>query len=125
MIAYPQAEADTVLAKIVRSSDDVILGKTLDAFITSWNPAAERMYGYTAEETIGRPVSMLLPPERYQDLEMIMGVVRYRQATRRLDSFQDQLGRSTHRDMLRCVSSEAGRKRDRRRGGMTSRIPIS
>jgi PAS domain S-box-containing protein len=75
MIAWRQAEAEALLAEIVRSSDDAIFSKTLDAIITSWNPAAERMYGYTAEEAIGRPVSMLLPTERYQDLEMVMAKV--------------------------------------------------
>ena len=64
-----------MLAQILCSSDDAILSKTLDAVITSWNPAAERMYGYTSEEAIGRPVSMLIPPERYQDLGMVMARV--------------------------------------------------
>ena len=50
------------LAAIVESSDDVIASKTLDGVITSWNKGAERVLGYTAEEVIGRHVSMLMPP---------------------------------------------------------------
>ncbi|HKA98522.1 MAG TPA: PAS domain S-box protein [Streptosporangiaceae bacterium] len=50
------------LALIVESSQDAILTKTLDGVITFWNAAAARMYGYTAQEAVGRHVSMLAPP---------------------------------------------------------------
>ena len=49
------------LAAIVESSDDVIIGKTLDGIVTSWNQAAERLYGYTAEEMIGQSIVAHLP----------------------------------------------------------------
>jgi PAS domain S-box-containing protein len=51
------------LSAIVRSSQDAIIGKTLDGTVTSWNPGAERLYGYTADEMLGQPVSILAPAD--------------------------------------------------------------
>jgi PAS domain S-box-containing protein len=63
-------------AAIVESSDDAIISKALDGTITSWNPAAERMFGYTAEEILGKPISVLMPPERQDDMESILRRIR-------------------------------------------------
>lgn len=60
------------LASIVEASDDAIIGKSLDGTIISWNSGAERLYGYTAEEVVGRPVALLVPPDRADELEWIM-----------------------------------------------------
>ncbi|HTZ27901.1 MAG TPA: PAS domain S-box protein [Streptosporangiaceae bacterium] len=65
------------LASIIQSSHDAVISKTLDQVITSWNPAAQRLYGYTAEEMIGRPVWALFPePEREREMKMLAAVVR-------------------------------------------------
>ena len=65
-LAHRQRADDAVrkLAAIVESSDDAIISKTLDGAIASWNSGAVRVYGYAAEEAIGRPVAMLCPAER-------------------------------------------------------------
>jgi PAS domain S-box-containing protein len=65
-------DAADLLAAIVNSSDDAIIGKTIDGVITTWNPAAERMYGYTAEEIIGQPITVLCPPDRVAEIQEIL-----------------------------------------------------
>jgi two-component system CheB/CheR fusion protein len=69
-------EALLRLACIVESSDDAIYSKDLDGFVTSWNSGAERMYGYAAEEIVGKSVSMLCPKERLQEEEKILNRLR-------------------------------------------------
>jgi len=59
--------SDRYLANIVSSSGDIIVSKTLDGIVTSWNAAAERIFGYTAEEMIGKSISVIVPPERQSE----------------------------------------------------------
>src|SRR5687768_16027634 len=80
------------LAAIVESSDDAIVSNTLDGIITSWNPAAQRLFGYSPEEVIGRPISILAAPDRANEipanLERIRrgeNVDRYETVRRRKD----------------------------------------
>jgi two-component system, OmpR family, sensor histidine kinase VicK len=64
------------LAAIVESSNDVVIGKTLDGIVTSWNQAAEQLYGYTAEEMIGQSIVRIFPPERLDEFSDIMDRIR-------------------------------------------------
>ncbi|MFF4399569.1 PAS domain S-box protein [Streptomyces sp. NPDC001480] len=65
------------LAALVESSQDAILAKTLDGYITYWNAAAGRLYGYTAEEAIGQHVSLLAPAERQDDIRALLKRLRH------------------------------------------------
>jgi PAS domain S-box-containing protein len=73
------------LAEIVDSSDDAIIGKTLDGVIISWNKGAERLYGYLADEVVGRPIAILIPPDRPDELPQIMAQLRHGE---RVDHFR-------------------------------------
>jgi two-component system CheB/CheR fusion protein len=65
-----------LLAAIVENSQDAIISKTLFGTITTWNRSAERIYGYKAEEVIGRPISLLLPPDRPNEVNEILARLR-------------------------------------------------
>jgi PAS domain S-box-containing protein len=69
-------EARQRLASIVESSDDAIISKDLNGILVTWNEAAERLFGYTAEEAIGRPVTMLIPEDRQGEEPEIMSRIR-------------------------------------------------
>jgi PAS domain S-box-containing protein len=65
-----------LLASIVASSDDAIISKDLDGIITSWNKGAEKLFGYTAEEAVGKPVTILIPPDQHHEENMILERIR-------------------------------------------------
>jgi PAS domain S-box-containing protein len=64
------------LSSIVEFSDDAIISKNLDGTITSWNKGAERLFGYLAEEAIGKPVTILIPADRQYEEDAILKVIR-------------------------------------------------
>jgi PAS domain S-box-containing protein len=64
------------LAQVVESSDDAIVSKDLSSIITSWNPAAERIFGYTAEEAVGRSIRMLIPAHLQDEEDVVMSKIR-------------------------------------------------
>jgi len=85
-------DANRRLAAIIESSGDAIISVDLDERITSWNKEAERLFGYSADEMIGKPITVLVPPDRHnQELEIMERlrrgerIVRYETANRRKD----------------------------------------
>lgn len=82
------------LASLVESCDDAIIGKTLDGTIVSWNAGAEQLYGYAADEIIGRSVLVLFPPYRPQELPEIMDKIRSGERVRRLETVRVRKDRS-------------------------------
>ncbi len=74
-----------LLHAIVASSEDAIVSKTLDGIITSWNPGAEHMFGYTAEEAIGQSIRIIIPPELQAEEDYILGQIRH---GRRIQHFE-------------------------------------
>ncbi len=77
--------AGELLASIVESSEDAIISKTLDGIIDSWNVGAERLFEYPAAEAIGKPITLIVPPERLDEEEMILQ--RLRQG-KRVEAFE-------------------------------------
>ncbi len=67
-----EAQASAVLSAIIDSSDDAIISKDLNGVIRSWNQGAERLFGYTAAETIGQSIVMLIPPDRLEEEPKIL-----------------------------------------------------
>ena len=79
--APPDAPADgdavqARLAAIIDSSDDAIVSKTLDGIVTSWNRAAERLFGYPADEVVGRSITLIIPPDRLSEEDEVLRRVR-------------------------------------------------
>ena len=88
-----QAEdAKGLLAAIVESSDDAIISKSFDGYITSWNTGAERLYGYSAEEALGKPVAMLCTAEGAKEIPHILEQVRTSQQLRHYETTRVRKG---------------------------------
>lgn len=75
-MSISDSETQAFLASIIESSDDAIISTSLDGIVTSWNLAAERIFGYRAAERIGRPISDLTVPERCEDMQRILEEVK-------------------------------------------------
>jgi PAS domain S-box-containing protein len=102
-------EDHTRLAAIVDSSDDAIVGKTLDGIITSWNRAAERMFGYTAAEAIGQHITLIIPPELHAEEEDVLARIRHGEKVHHFETVR----RTMHGQLLNLslsVSSQRCRR---------------
>ncbi len=82
------ADARAQLAAIVNSTDDAILGATLDGVILTWNAAAERLYGYSAAEIIGQPRVLIVPDDRREELERVGAVVARGQSVAHVETIR-------------------------------------
>ncbi len=107
-------QAETVrarLATIVESSSDAILSKTLDGVITSWNKGAEKMFGHTAEEIVGRSVSVLIPADRSDELGPFLEWIQLEEAVGPFETVRVRKdGRSVQVSLtLSPIKDEAGR----------------
>src|ERR1700679_4037365 len=80
-----EIEAQAYLAAIIMSSDDAIISKDLNGNITSWNPAAERIFGFTAEEAVGKHISLIIPQDKLTEEDYIIGQIRQ---GNRIDHFE-------------------------------------
>lgn len=72
----PVEEKQAMLAAIITSTDDAIISKTLDGIITSWNPAAIKMFGYTEEEASGKHISLVIPDDRLDEENFIISKIK-------------------------------------------------
>ena len=79
-------ESSRRLAAIVESSDDAIVSKDLNGIITSWNAGAERLFGYTAEEAIKKPITIIIPPDRYHEEQQILDRIHSGERVDHLDT---------------------------------------
>ncbi|MBY0560477.1 PAS domain S-box protein [Hyphomicrobium sp.] len=85
--AQREAEAAAArLAAIVQSSDDAIVSKDLNGIITSWNDGAHHLFGYTADEVIGKPITMLIPSDRQDEEVNILAMIRRGERTRHFET---------------------------------------
>ncbi len=82
-----QGERDNArLAAIVESSEDAIIGKSVEGIVESWNPGAERLYGYSRAEAVGQSMSMVLPADRVNEEAIILDRIRSGERFRQLDT---------------------------------------
>src|SRR5688572_14655194 len=92
-----QLHTARLLAAIVESSNDAIISKSLDGIIQTWNAAAERLFGFTAEEVVGRHISLVIPPERIAEEERIIARLR---AGHRIEHFETERVRNDGRHII-------------------------
>ena len=98
------------LAAIVDSSDDAIVGKDLNSIITSWNAAAQRMFGYSAEEMIGKSVRILIPDDRQHEEDDVLSRITRGQRFEHYETFR----RKKDGTLVSCLADRITRPQRRR-----------
>src|SRR5438045_6523341 len=89
-------DARAYLGASIECSDDAIVSKTLEGIVTSWNKAAETIFGYTAEEMIGQPITRLFPLDRLEEENLILDRIKHGQ---RVEHFETVRRRKDGRDI--------------------------
>ncbi|WP_019833049.1 sensor histidine kinase [Sphingomonas sp. PR090111-T3T-6A] len=89
-ISHPDRDAAAWLAAIVENSDDAILSKKLDGIISSWNPGATRLFGFSAEEAVGRPITIIIPEDRLSEEAEIIGKIRRGERVRHFETVRQR-----------------------------------
>jgi PAS domain S-box-containing protein len=95
-------DAVAQFAAIVESSDDAIIGTTLEGAITSWNKGAEIIYGYSAKEVTGRPISILYPPDRLDEMQRLRGKLQQGEHVAQYETIRVPKARALHAATARC-----------------------
>jgi len=80
---------------LISSSDDAIVVKSLDGVITTWNPGAVHMYGYTSDDVIGQPMTMLCPPDRHGEIASILAKIRNGERISHYETIRQRKGGAT------------------------------
>jgi PAS domain S-box-containing protein len=91
-----------LLAAIVESSDDAICSKDLDGTITSWNRAAERMFGYSAEEAIGQSIRLIIPADRQSEEDHVLSRIRRGETVGHFETVRRRKMALSCRSRFRC-----------------------
>lgn len=108
-IGKKRQEAPHLLAAIVEASDDAIIATTLGGIVLSWNPAAERIFGYTAGEMAGQPLSTLVSPDRQDEIPAILEKVSRGERIRYLERYglrKDRIGFPVEISLSRLETEE-------------------
>src|SRR5271166_6783390 len=105
------AASQSLLAAVVNSSDDAIISKNLKGIITSWNQGAERLFGWTSQETIGQPITIIIPPELRDEETTILKRIS---AGERIDHFETTRRKKTGDTVAVALTISPVRERDGR-----------